>query len=58
MSNEIVTFNSGLPDTGPLEDKALAEVSEVSVSSNPFSLTKTWLGYIKTKQFWIVLVFG
>jgi len=54
MSTEIVPRNTELSD-GPSTDKTPAEVT---VTSNPFILAKTWLGYIKTKQFWIVLVFG
>ena len=55
MSTEIVPRNTELSDDGPSTDKTPAEVT---VTRNPFILAKSWLGYIKTKQFWIVLVFG
>jgi hypothetical protein len=53
MSSEIVIRSTESED-GPSDTKS----PDVTVTSNPFEFAKSWLGYIKTKQFWIVLVFG
>ena len=54
MSSEIVIRSTESED-GPSSD---TKTPDVTVTSNPFEFAKSWLGYIKTKQFWIVLVFG
>jgi hypothetical protein len=54
MSSEIVIRSTESED-GPSDTKS----PEVTVTStNRFEFAKSWLGYVKTKQFWIVLVFG
>ena len=52
MSSEIAIRTES--DDGPSDAKG----PDVVVTSNPFKLAKSWLGYIKTRQFWLVLVFG
>jgi hypothetical protein len=54
MSTEIAIRNTDMSEDGPSSDKS----PDVTVTNNPFKLAKSWLGYVKTKQFWIVLVFG
>jgi hypothetical protein len=54
MSAEIAIPNTDVFEDGPSSDKG----PDATVTSNPFKLAKSWLGYIKTKQFWLVLVFG